>query len=393
MSDRKDLMATLVSRIIGLLSMFGIVTLSTQILGASGRGYISLLIADSALIAIFSNILSGSSAMFFLHKFGENKVFWTAFFWIVFSSLSCTLIVSLFQPVDFILLFFLSFSLSFNTLISNQLFANQQYLKGNILGLIVQMLFFLTLMFCSIVKINLTWEIYFQIQIFIWLILSAFFIKKLKFGILNFSELIEISKYGFRNELSYIFQFLSYRISYFFIYYKLGISDLGVFGVGIILAESIWVISKSVSSVSFAKQIIDNEEAKSINRTNKFALFSLYSSVLAILIVAVIPNYIFTLVFSKEFIGLKEIFLVMGPGILAIAVTNVFGHYFAAKNRQGVLILKSLIGFLVALILTPLLIDIYNLWGAALAMSISYITSSIVLLYAYFKNHKLASIS
>ena len=127
MSDNRDLVSTIFFRLLGLLSSFGIVILSTQLLGATGRGYISLLIADSALIAILTNILSGSSAMFHMHKFDEGKVFTTAMIWILFSSLLCTSIIYLIQPINFFLLFWLSFSLSFHSLISNQLFVNQKF--------------------------------------------------------------------------------------------------------------------------------------------------------------------------------------------------------------------------------------------------------------------------
>ena len=385
MSDNRDLVSTIFFRLLGLLSSFGLVILSTQLLGATGRGYISLLIADSALIAILTNILSGSSAMFHMHKFDEGKVFTTAMIWILFSSLICTSIIYLIQPINFFLLFWLSFSLSFHSLISNQLFVNQKFFKGNLLGLIVQFLFFIVLLLFWILGVEISWQNYFYIQIVIWIFLSIFFIGKIKIDFLNVSELKEIATYGFRNELSYIFQFLSYRVSYFIIYYELGVNDLGVFGVCIILAESTWVISKSVSTVSYSKQIVDVLESESIKRTNRFASISFYLTLLVIVVIWFIPDQLITSIFSKEFGNLKVLFLVLSPGILAIAVTNIFGHYFAAKNRQGILILKSFIGFLCSLILTPVFIKLYHFWGAALAMSVSYLVSSVILVFAYIK--------
>ena len=385
MSDNRDLVSTIFFRLLGLLSSFGLVILSTQLLGATGRGYISLLIADSALIAILTNILSGSSAMFHMHKFDEGKVFNTAMIWILFSSLICTSIIYLIQPINFFLLFWLSFSLSFHSLISNQLFVNQKYFIGNLLGLIVQLLFFIVLLLFWILGVEISWQNYFYIQIVIWIFLSSFFIGKIKIDFLNVSELKEIATYGFRNELSYIFQFLSYRVSYFIIYYELGVNDLGVFGVCIILAESTWVISKSVSTVSYSKQIVDVLESESIKRTNRFASISFYLTLLVIVVIWFIPDQLITSIFSKEFGNLKVLFLVLSPGILAIAVTNIFGHYFAAKNRQGILILKSFIGFLCSLILTPVFIKLYHFWGAALAMSVSYLVSSVILVFAYIK--------
>lgn len=386
MSDNRDLITTIFFRLFGLLSSFGLVILSTHLLGASGRGYISLIIADSALIAILTNILSGSSAMFYMHKFGEGKVFTTALIWVFLSSLICTSIIYLIQPLSFLLLFWLSFSLSFHSLVSNKLFVHQKYFKGNVLGLIVQFSFLIVLFLFWIFGIEISWQEYFYIQISIWIFLSFFFIERVKIDYLNFSELKQIATYGLRNELSYIFQFLSYRVSYFIIYYELGVSDLGVFGVCIILAESTWVISKSVSSVSYSKQIVDLKQSESIKRTNRFASISFYLTFLVIVFIGLIPNQLFTFIFSKEFGNLKSLFLVLSPGILSIAVTNIFGHYFAAKNRQGILIFKSFIGFLCSLILTPLLIEFYRFHGAAFAMTVSYLVSSVILFYAYIKD-------
>ena len=75
MSDEKEIKTTLFTKIIGLFASFGLVVLSTRIWGADGRGYISIFLADAALIAVFSNILAGSSAMYYMKKFGRKKVF------------------------------------------------------------------------------------------------------------------------------------------------------------------------------------------------------------------------------------------------------------------------------------------------------------------------------
>ena len=86
MSDEKEIKTTLFTKIIGLFASFGLVVLSTRIWGADGRGYISIFLADAALIAVFSNILAGSSAMYYMKKFGRKKVFISSVCWVIFSS-------------------------------------------------------------------------------------------------------------------------------------------------------------------------------------------------------------------------------------------------------------------------------------------------------------------
>lgn len=383
MRDIQDLVTTIFSRIVALLSSFGLVLLSTMMLGSEGRGYISLSITDAAIVAIFANVFAGSSAMFYLKKIGEAKVFFTALIWIILVSLIGTSIINLIHPVNFLILFLLTSVLSFQALVYNQLFAKQQFVKGNFFAVIIQVIFFLCLVVIWSQGIYFDWELYFKIQIIIWFIISILFVRPMKLELATWKELKSICTYGFKNELSYLLQFFSYRLTYFYIYFQLGINDLGVFGVSIIIAESIWVISRSFSSVSYSKQLHDEKEINSIQRTNNYFKITFFISLIALLILLLIPEVWYTFVFSDEFSNIKTILTVLSPGILAVAASNIIGHFFAASNKQGILILKSSVGLLFTAILTPFFIKEYGLWGGALAMSISYLFSSFVLFFAY----------
>jgi O-antigen/teichoic acid export membrane protein len=388
MSDHKDIKSTLSSKVIGLFASFGLVVLSTRIWGAEGRGYISILLADAALIVVFSNILAGSSAMYYMNKFGQTKVFYSSVFWVVLTSIIGSLVLTLFQPLNFWLLCSLSFAISFHTLVVNQLFVNQKFTYANLLSTIVQLLFVGVIFVFWHLNINRTWEIYFVIQIISSIALTLFFTNFKFNGILKRAEFQTMFHYGWRNELSYIFQFLSYRISYFFIYQSLNVSELGVFGVIVIFAESIWVASRSISTVLFAKQIDDKGEIVGLIRAQKFAKYSFWLSLVGILFILLIPDTIIVKLFSQEFSSSKLIFGILAPGVLAIAVSSIYGHFFAAENNQSILIKKSIAGFLISLILTPLFIYYYGILGATAAMSLSYLVSSAVLFIAFNKRKR-----
>jgi O-antigen/teichoic acid export membrane protein len=144
------------------------------------------------------------------------------------------------------------------------------------------------------------------------------------------------------------------------------------------------VISKSFSTVSFAKQLKDEDISGSVERTNYYTKLSLLLSFLILLVLVIVPENWYSLFFTSEFSGLQEILLVVSPGILAMSGSTIIGHFFAAQNRQWVLIYKSLAGVLATLLLTPIMLDIYGIWGAALVMSISHLVSSMILYGYYF---------
>ena len=388
MSDHIDIRTTMGTKFIGLFASFGLVVLSTKIWGAEGRGYISILLADAALIAVLANVLAGSSAMFYTKKFGQDKVFFSSILWIGLTSLICSGLLVLFQTLNFWLLFLLAFALSFHTLVVNQLFVNQNFNKANLLSLLVQLIFVGCIFIFWFFNREISWEMYFVVQIISSFIVSLFFTRFNFMGFISKEEFSVMFNYGWRNELSYIFQFLSYRISYFFIYNELSISDLGVFGVIVIFAESIWVASRSISTVLFAKQLDEKGELPGLNRAQKFAKYSFWISLIGILLLLILPDGLIITLFAKEFSSIKLIFSILAPGVLAIAVSNIYGHFFAAENNQSILIKKSIAGFLVAIVLTPLFIYKYGIFGATAAMSISYVVSSGVLLVAFLKRKK-----
>jgi O-antigen/teichoic acid export membrane protein len=388
MSDQKDIKITLGSKVIGLFASFGLVILSTKIWGAEGRGYISILLADAALIAVLANVLAGSSAMYYMKKFGQNKVFCTSLFWTSITSFIGSGLLTIFQPLNFWLLFSLSFAISFHNLVVNQLFVNQNFSKANFLSAFVQLLIVGSVFVFWLFDKEITWEMYFIVQVLSLIIISLFFITINFDGFLSKVEIMTMFHYGWRNELSYIFQFLSYRISYFFIYQELSVSDLGVFGVIVIFAESIWVASRSISTVLFAKQLGEKGEWAGLHRAQKFALYSFWMSLFGILFILLLPDSLYIRLFAKEFSSTKFIFCILAPGILAIAVSNIYGHFFAAEKNQSILIKKSIAGFFVAIILTPILIKTNGILGATAAMSASYLVSSGVLIFAFFKRKK-----
>lgn len=388
MNDHKDIKTTLGSKVIGLFASFGLVILSTKIWGATGRGYISILLADAALIVVLANLLAGSSAMYYMKKFGQNKVFFTSLFWILISSLIGSGLLTLFQPLNFWLLGSLSFAISFHTLVVNQLFVNQNFSKANIVSAFVQLLFLGGVFAFWLMELEILWEMYFVVQIVSSVFISLFFTTVKFDGLLSKQEIYSLFQYGWRNELSYIFQFLSYRISYFFIYQSLSVSDLGVFGVIVIFAESIWVASRSISTVLFAKQLEEKGEREGLQRAQKFAFYSFWISLAGILIIVLLPDTLIIKLLAKEFSSTKLIFCILAPGILAIAVSNIYGHFFAAENNQSILIKKSIVGFLVAIVLTPIFINEFGLIGATAAMSLSYLVSSAVLIVAFYKRRK-----
>jgi O-antigen/teichoic acid export membrane protein len=201
------------------------------------------------------------------------------------------------------------------------------------------------------------------------------FIKPV-FNLQGFKSLI---RYGFNNEFNYFLQFLNYRLSYYFIVLLFGYRSLGIFSIVISISEAVWIVSQSLSAVHFSNVINSTDQLSNRKETNQFARQSFLVSILLLAIAVVTPATVYQLVFGNEFGSVSRYILYLVPGVVSIAVSNIYGHYFAGVGRLNILRNKSLLGLAASIILMPILVRKYDLTGACISLNISYFASSLYL--------------
>ncbi|MGI8893789.1 MAG: polysaccharide biosynthesis C-terminal domain-containing protein, partial [Bacteroidia bacterium] len=110
---------------------------------------------------------------------------------------------------------------------------------------------------------------------------------------------------------------------------------------------------------------------------------SFIGSLVAILILLLIPIDLYAFIFGQAFREVKTVIWFLSPGILFLAVSTVFTHYFSGLGKNHINSIASGIGLFFTLILCYLLIPVYGLAGAAAATSISYASSLFYLIYKF----------
>lgn len=392
--------STVISKYGIVFSNFLLIVLSTKIWGSEGRGTIALIFTNIAIINIFTSICTGSTLAYHANKIEKGSLIQICLIW-------CMLISVLFSTL-FSLIF--SFDYFFNYLIIG-LFSslnsgiaifflgvkkinvyNNLLFVSALLPLLILGCFY---MFFQVSSLNFYFNVIY-LSLFTVLLIGIYFFSKegiIRFKKIAINDFLQIASYGLKNELSYFLQFLSYRISYYVVGAFLGIKILGIYSITIALVESIWVISRSFSTVHFSEVLNSNDEAQNIMSTKKKAWQSFLLSLGMAIILLLIPTSIYELIFNKDFHEIKFWIIISIPGTLMLSFSNIYGHYFAAKNLQNVLIIKSLIAVLVTLSLIFFLVKEFELIGVYTTTNLSYIISSLYLLYCFYKYPKKLLIS
>jgi O-antigen/teichoic acid export membrane protein len=391
----KNTTFTILNKFIILLANFFIVVLTTRIWGSTGRGEIALVLANISIIAIVSNIFCGSTVAYHAPKLQRDFLLGVSLGGSLLVSGSGAAVFSfIFGFKYFLPLFLISFIMSMLGAVSMYWLGRNDIKKYNFLTLIspVFILTFLIVL-CLILRkksIETCFQAYYFGTATALIISIAGLSLNGSFKLPDFRSvgLKSIFSYGINNEFNYFIQFINYRLSYFFIAKILGLAQLGVFSIVVSISESLWIISRSLSVIHFSNVINSDDRLKSRHDTNIFARQSLWISLLFMVIAVAVPSSVYQFVFGSGFTNVKIFIIYLLPGIVAIAVSNLYGHYFAGIGKLIILRNKSFIGLGATLILLPLLIKKYQLTGVCISLNVSYILSSLYLWINFRKEGK-----
>ncbi len=383
---------TIVSKLVILFINFFLVVLSAQIWGSEGRGEIALVIANIAIITIIANFTCGSTVAFHAPRMSHSELLGIALVGALGLSLISSIVFSIILGFSYFWhLFIISALMALSNAVMLYWLGRENIKIYNLLTLLVpiSILGFLSFLYfiLKITTIDAFFYAYYLAYSFVLIIGIISLLRKNIFvweGI-SFVGIKKIVSYGFSNELNYFIQFLNYRLTYFFVEEWLGLSPLGVFSISVSIAEAIWVVSKSLSVIHFSEVINSSNQKENIRKTKTAAFLSLWVSLAIVVVLFLTPQSLFVYIFSDEFLNVKQYTIYLIPGIIAIAVTNLFGHYFAAIGKLNILRNKSLIGLFATLLLSIILIPKYHLLGACITLNVSHLLSSGYLFYKFLR--------
>jgi len=199
------------------------------------------------------------------------------------------------------------------------------------------------------------------------------------------SGLREIMAYASTCYLSNFTQFLNYRLDVFIVTYFAGLKALGLYTLAVSLGQMIWLVSKAAATVllpnTAALQEAGAANAKRTAQITRVAFaISLLSALLALFAAPLVPW-----IFGEEFRPSVAPLLWLLPGIVAFSIANVIASYLAGIGKPHLNFYVSLAGLVVTIALDLLLIPRFSIAGAAIASTLSYATSTAVIIWFFLR--------
>jgi len=382
----RNILNTLFIRSFNAGLAFLIVILTARLLGAEVRGQISIFVLNVTLIFQVMSIFGGSSLVYYSPRRKLLPLINTNIAW---SLIAVPLVVVILYYLGFVqtghvpILLVTGFVLSWYMSGLNILLGFEKIKSYNFLTL-VQMLI-LTVLFVGFIFLKKfdgfeKWFWAYFISILVALAgVAGIVMKIIKWhspGI-KWVDVRDMFNYGKWTQGAYFIQLLNYRIGFYILFHFWGNATVGVYSTAAAIAESIWLISKSISMVLFARIVNLKDQDESLKLTILYGRLSFYFSLVFVALLLLLPDVFYTWLFGNEFIGIKRLLILLIPGILLFSITTVYGHYFSGIGRPKINSFTSIIGLVFTLIFGFALIPVYGRNGVAVTASLSFIASGI----------------
>lgn len=204
-----------------------------------------------------------------------------------------------------------------------------------------------------------------------------------------FGFLSEFIGYGLRSHLSNIITLLNYRASLLILGYFTTPALVGIYSVGMQLAEKLWLPSQAVSTVllpRLSNKLGEGHDEEEIARlTLDSARLTFIITALTGIIFAILSPLIVNMLFGVAYEKAVYVVLLLLPGILAWTPSRILANDLAARGFAELNLYNSYWVFGINTILSLCLVPLWGLIGASVATTTAYTMDLILRLIAFNK--------
>jgi O-antigen/teichoic acid export membrane protein len=390
----KNIAGTFLTKFSAAGISFLMLILTANLLGAEIRGSIALIILGVTLTSLISQIAGGPAMLYHIAKSGPGSIILFSYLWAVLSSflVSFILCITKLIPSEFFMpILIISLLQSVGYIHGVILMAEEKIKAYNFITFfqaLAQILSFLVLLVITGQKTLdiFLWSLYFSNSVF-FLISLALTAGRIKlFDFLNLKENLSMMvKNGLYTQMASIMHLLSIRTGYYYLNKYEDTSAVGIFSTGVSLTESVLLFGSGIAMVLYARVSNSKDSAHSGEMTVMLSKISFLLAVPVLIVMTLIPEGFYSVIFGKDFSGLKMIIASLSPGIAALSFYMIYSHYFSGMGKFKFNTLASLISFIVTLAGFHFLLPIYGLQAAGWICSAAYVSAFLYYMIVFAK--------
>jgi len=370
-------------------------------LGPEGEGNITLVMQYALTISFFGGFGLNIANIYFYNRDNSklNVIFWNSILFIFVFSIVLIVIFfllapyilknvnfSFIQPAYPLIVYSLFINIMISTLSARMFFLRYGivYVLPNVIYLSIVIILVTT---GNLTIINAIYSVVFSyfITFLVCFIFSGKEVNRVEFDLRFLKTSI---KYGIRGHLGNIFQRFNYRLDFFIINIFTIPKKVGYYSIATAVAEILLFIPRSISTVLFPLVSSMKDEKEAAVYTARISRITLFIVFIVAVGLFLSGKFFISTFFPKFSNSIIPMYLLL-PGIVFLSVANVLGNFFSGKGSPEIPAYCSFIGLVSTLVFDFILIPPFEIIGAAVASSISYMTCTFSFVYFFIKRTKL----
>jgi O-antigen/teichoic acid export membrane protein len=330
---------------------FAIIILTAKLMGAEIRGSISLCMLAIAIAGLLNEIIGGPAVVYLVPRYKNSSIAKFSYLWAVFISISCSLLLGLFNFYDvelFPLVAACSLMLCLGSIHQFLLLGHQKIKAFNSIALTQSVILFL-------VFISFIFQKKYHIQSYFYALLTAYtiaFLLGLKYTsflwkndetITQKPTLKILFNNGLLTQLASLTHLMSSRVTFYFSSHFISLAFVGVLSTAVSVTEAAMLFSSSVALITASTVSNETDKIKAANTTLKLIKLSFLLSFGILLVLSIFPESFMSAIFGKDFSGIKIIIFTLIPGALANSISQVISHYYSGLGKFNI---NTTVGFI-----------------------------------------------
>lgn len=191
-----------------------------------------------------------------------------------------------------------------------------------------------------------------------------------------------ILKEGILPMLSGLLIMLNYKLDIIMLdAYSVDFSAIGIYSLGLSIAEYAWVIPDIFKDVVQKRTAKDN----SIGTVNFSLRCSSSFVIAAFIIIAILNKWLFVILFGEDFADAYYITMILFFGVYSIVFYKIIGQLFISDGKARQYFTILLFGVIANVVINSAIIPVWGIYGAAIASVVSYALVGVVFLMLYLK--------
>lgn len=197
-------------------------------------------------------------------------------------------------------------------------------------------------------------------------------------------ELLAVGRFGLKYHALQVLSQIEYRSDILIMSMLLSAEQVGLYSVGVTMAQVIWMFQNSVAIVLFPRLSGTNDD-ESIKITNYVTRNTLFVNIVIGALIALLGRPLIHLLYGDSFQASYFAFLVLVPGIVANTIFRTTSTHFAGRGEPLRTARVSLFTMIGNIVLNIFLIPSLGIIGASLSSTVSYSCGAALMLYQYIR--------